>query len=188
MSSIGYLSARIAATAVVLLVAAACGGSGASSDSAQGALEANAAPPAGTLVQTESVEGLGTVLVDSHGMTLYTTTAERDGSVACTGTCTDMWVPLAAHGKSIPRSVAGVQGRFSVVTRPDDTAQAALDGRPLYTFSQDQAPGEATGNDVEDDFQGTHFRWSAVTADGGTPQSSDRGGSGEDEGGGGFSY
>jgi hypothetical protein len=41
-----------------------------------------------------------------------------------------------------------------------------LDGRPLYTFTEDPGAGEVTGNDVTDSFDGMKFTWHALTPGG----------------------
>jgi hypothetical protein len=52
-----------------------------------------------------------------------------------------------------------------VTKRPDGTSQVTVSGRPLYTFAEDSA-GTAHGNGVADDFDGHHFTWHVVMADG----------------------
>lgn len=165
----------------MLLAGSACAG-GPSSTSSE---DAPAAATNGDLVTSEKVDGIGTVLADADGMTLYTTDAEDGGTIKCVQACADFWIPLAPDGESVPKAVDGVAGTFSVVERPDQTKQVALDGRPLYTFSEDRTPGSVRGNGFEDDFDGTHFVWTAATADGSTP---DTGGSGESDGSGEMDY
>jgi predicted lipoprotein with Yx(FWY)xxD motif len=75
----------------------------------------------------------------------------------------------------VPSGVDGVDGEFGVIARPDGSDQLTLDGRPLYTFADDSGPGSFVGDGFEDDFQGTHFVWHAVTTDGSTSDS-DQGG------------
>jgi predicted lipoprotein with Yx(FWY)xxD motif len=110
--------------------------------------------------------GIGTILVDSRGMALYTPDQEADGSVHCVGACLSYWIPLAP-GTSTPSSPAGGP-TLSVITRPDGTKQVTTGGRPLYTFSLDSA-GKVTGDGMSDDFGGQHFTWHAVRSDGTTP-------------------
>jgi hypothetical protein len=49
-------------------------------------------------------------------------------------------------------------GSLTTVKRPDGSGQLAYKGMPLYTFTGDQAPGEAKGQGIKD--VGT---WNAVT-------------------------
>ncbi len=143
------------------LVLAACGSSSSSSGSSSQA----AATPASTtsasggqgaaIVKTASNARLGaTVLVDAQGMTLYALSGERAGKFICTSTaCTQVWHPLSAPAGTPSGSV----GSLGTVKRPDGTVQVTFRGMPLYTFAQDQAPGEVKGQDIKD--VGT---WTAV--------------------------
>jgi predicted lipoprotein with Yx(FWY)xxD motif len=85
-------------------------------------------------------------------MTLYSLSAEHGGKFICTSTCTQVWHPLSAAGGT-PSGVASL----STVTRPDGSQQVAYKGMPLYTFAQDQRPGDTKGQGFKD--VGT---WSAV--------------------------
>jgi hypothetical protein len=44
--------------------------------------------------------------------------------------------------------------------------QVTYNGKPLYTFRLDQAPGDAHGANFQDSFSGTTFTWRAVDASG----------------------
>jgi predicted lipoprotein with Yx(FWY)xxD motif len=59
-----------------------------------------------------------------------------------------------------------VSGKLAQVKRPDGTMQVTFDGKPLYRFTEDSAPGQVTGNNFKDDFDGTQFTWHAVTTGG----------------------
>ena len=67
--------------------------------------------------------------------------------------------------------------------RPDGSRQVTVDGKLLYTFTQDSA-GEAKGNGFADDFDGRHFTWNAVLEGGKLASKSDSG----DSSGGGYGY
>ena len=144
-------------------------------------------------MKTASNSKLGaTILVDSSGMTLYALTGESSGKFICTAkSCLAVWHPLAVSAGATPSGVSSL----GVVKRPDGTEQVAYNGRPLYTFTPDTRPGEASGQGLKD--VGT---WSAVTVSGepstesgATPASTEMGGSGEEKqsssgGGGGYAY
>jgi predicted lipoprotein with Yx(FWY)xxD motif len=148
-----------AALAATLLLAA-CGGGGSSDSTTTGAT---------TTVAVKQVDGIGRVLVDANGKALYTSDVEADGKVRCTGACTSFWEPLTL-GSGTPTAAAGA-GALDVVKRPDGTKQVAVDGKPLYTFTED-GPDTVEGNGFADDFNGRHFTWSAVLAGGGTADGS----------------
>jgi len=40
-------------------------------------------------------------------------------------------------------------GKLGMITRPGGVRQVTLNGYPLYTYSGDKAPGQATGNGIE---------------------------------------
>ena len=83
------------------------------------------------------------ILVDQHGMTLYTFSKDAVGTSNCVGKCADLWPPLL-----VP-SGATASGKFSVITRTDGMKQWAYAGMPLYLFSKDTAPGQQNGNGVK---------------------------------------
>jgi predicted lipoprotein with Yx(FWY)xxD motif len=109
---------------------------------------ASATPtPSPSAVRTGSVPGIGTVLIDSQGRTLYYFLAERGGRVACTGQCAAIWLPVPAPA-SPTTSDAGLPGNVGVVVRPDGRAQLTYATWPLYTFVNDTQAGEALGQGV----------------------------------------
>jgi predicted lipoprotein with Yx(FWY)xxD motif len=144
-----------AAAVAATLALAACGGN---SNSNQMPGAATTSDPVGI----QNVNGVGRVLVDSSGMALYTPNQEAHGKIACMGSCTSIWQPVAPAGK--PTAAAGA-GTVGVVRRPDGTRQVTLDGMPLYSFVQD-SPGHITGDGFQDKFGGTSFTWHVVLAGG----------------------
>jgi len=141
-----------AALAAVVLAGCDSGGSGRVSGSNEGA----------HTVGVRQVDGVGKVLVDATGRTLYASDQEATGQVLCTADCVQFWVPLSTGGT--PTAAAGIS-TLGVVTRPDGTTQVTIANRPLYTFTQD-SPGQAKGNGLSDSFGNQQFTWHAVTADG----------------------
>lgn len=177
------LTARRAGVIPVLaaagILAAGCASSG-SSTSNGGGSGSGSGTTSGSAVTTGSVSGVGTVLVNSSGMTIYTT-QKKSLALSCTGSCTSFWFPVTG---SIPSS-SSLPGKFTTVKRSDGTSQLAYNGMPLYTFKLDTSAGMAKGQMYTDHFGGTAFTWVAVTATGtagGTgnpaPSPSSTGGSG----------
>jgi predicted lipoprotein with Yx(FWY)xxD motif len=178
----------IAAVALVAIGLAACGGSNNSSDNGSAAADTTAGG-SGT-VATKSISGVGTVLVDSQGMALYTNNQDSGMNIACTGSCTADWLPLMAPTSGQPTSSdQGVQAKLGVV-KSKGGSQVTFDGKPLYSFVQD-SPGQVTGNGFTDDFGGTSFTWTVAgtgqvsSSTNGTSTSS---GSSSGGGGGGYGY
>jgi predicted lipoprotein with Yx(FWY)xxD motif len=157
------------------LVLAACGGSSSSSTTSSAAKHT---------VSVASIDGVGKVLVDSHGMPLYSSNLDAKGAPACTGACASVWRPLTI-ASGTPSAGAGA-GKVGVVMRSDGMRQVTVAGKPLYTFVKD-SPGKATGNGVSDAFSGRHFSWTAIRAGGGSaPASSSTGSSSGRSGYGGY--
>jgi predicted lipoprotein with Yx(FWY)xxD motif len=154
------------AAAVVAIAAYSAGGN----DNSSG----DAAPAAGAAtVSSREIDGEGAVLVDSAGRALYASDQEKAaGKVLCTDGCTSFWMPLTvAKGSPTEHSVSGELG---VMRRPDGARQVTLDGKLLYSFTQD-SPGKVTGDGFEDAFGGRTFTWHVVRADGNTSSSGSSG-------------
>ena len=87
------------------------------------------------------------VLVDSNGMTLYDFHKDKGGESSCYGACAQAWPPLLTEGE--PQVGDGASAsKLGTTKRNDGTLQVTYAGHPLYTFVQDQKPGEANGNDI----------------------------------------
>jgi predicted lipoprotein with Yx(FWY)xxD motif len=112
--------------------------------------EAAAAEPEGeaTPVALGEAAGVGKVLVDSEGMTLYYFQKDQKGSgkSKCEGACAEAWPPLTTEGE--PEAMSGVKAAMlGTIKRSDGTTQVTYAGWPLYTFVEDQKPGEDNGTD-----------------------------------------
>jgi predicted lipoprotein with Yx(FWY)xxD motif len=147
--------AALAAAAIVL---AGCGsGSGSNSSSA--------ARQTGTVtVSAKSIGGAGQVLVDSSGRALYVNDQEKGGMVLCKGGCVSIWMPLTVHGA--PKA-GSLTGKLGVLARSNGVKQVTFNGKPLYTFAEDQ-PGKVNGDGARDAFGGQQFSWHVVHANGST--------------------
>lgn len=144
----------------------------------------------GPSLKVAKVAGVGTVLVDSGGQTLYAFSKDHKGKSQCDGSCAKAWPPLVvAHkpvaGKGIDKSLLGM------IRRAGHKLQVTYGHWPLYTFSGDTGPGEAHGQGL------TAFggKWSTIGTDGSAFTSSTGSGhstttttSGGGGGGGGYGY
>ncbi len=163
----------LAVIALTALLLAACGRSSGSTSSGGGSPS-----PSGTAlsVQTDSVSGIGTVLANGAGLTLYHNTKETGTKIVCTGGCASFWPPVLVTG-SLPQDTGMIKGTFGTIMRPDGTTQLTINGMPLYTYSGDSASGQATG-------QGIQGVWFAVSASGTSTSGAGSGGSSGSGGGG----
>lgn len=98
-----------------------------------------------------SVSGLGKVLVDGQGFTLYLFEPDaQTGHSKCSGPCAAEWTPLAVPDGKSPIAGSGIAAsKLSTTTRPDGTKQITYNGWPLYTWAEDLAPGQATGEGLD---------------------------------------
>jgi predicted lipoprotein with Yx(FWY)xxD motif len=114
--------------------------------------DTRAAAPGPPVVRAARVPRYGTVLVDRRGYTLYYqpgSTAGGVGTFVCTGACTRTFKPLLlpagllrpTAGPGVPKPLSSV----GVVVRPGGALQVAYEGRPLYSYVGDKAPGQANG-------------------------------------------
>jgi predicted lipoprotein with Yx(FWY)xxD motif len=151
----GRLAAAFVATTMLL---AGCGGADEPGTATAGASDAT--------VSVGEDATIGAILVDSTGRTLYTAEQEADGTIVCEAGCLDLWLPLTVSEGEAPTAAEGVDGELATVDRDDGTTQVTLEGVPLYTFSLDRSPGDVTGDDVTDDFDGVAFTWHVATPSG----------------------
>jgi predicted lipoprotein with Yx(FWY)xxD motif len=133
------------AAVLAALVIAGCGGGGSSSS---GSGTSGGTATGGGTIGTAEIEGLGTVLVDSQGMTVYDFTVDNGTMSNCYGGCEAAWPPVTTTGK--PTAGEGAMASaLGTTKRKDGTLQVTYEGHPLYTFSGDEGPGEANGNEAE---------------------------------------
>lgn len=119
---------------------------------------AAAAAAAGTDLSTAE-SSLGTIVVDGKGMSAYYFLKDTKGSgtSACSGECAAAW-PAITTDNATP-TVTGVTGEVGTITGTDGKLQITIDGRPIYTFAQDTAPGDVNG-------QGLNSVWYVIAPDG----------------------
>ena len=111
-------------------------------------------------IASSDVSGVGTVLVNHAGFTLYHLETETAGKIVCTGSCVGVWPPvLLPAGVMAAHAGTGLPGTLGTIHRPDGGTQVTYNGFPLYTYSGDTAAGQANG-------QGIQGVWFAVTAAG----------------------
>jgi predicted lipoprotein with Yx(FWY)xxD motif len=133
------------------LAVAACGGGGAATAAQSPAPSKTASTPATTPTQPAIVRvasgGLGRILVNSQGRTLYLFKGDVGTKSACSGACASAWPPLLGTGN--PTAGTGVAAsKLGTTTRSDGTKQVTYNGHPLYLFIKDHKPGQTNGQGV----------------------------------------
>jgi predicted lipoprotein with Yx(FWY)xxD motif len=141
--SITFL-ASTAALPLIALTAAACSSGG-------GGASASPTPAKTTTGQPATVgvanTGLGQILVDAQGRTLYLFQKDSGTTSACTGACATAWPPLRATGQ--PTAGSGANASLLGTTqRSDGGPQVTYSGHPVYTFTGDQKAGDTNGQGV----------------------------------------
>ncbi len=102
-------------------------------------------------VSVGSVAGLGHVLVDGDGHTLYMYAPDHHGRPTCYAMCAAQWPPLLLpHGVQHPIAGAGIDAALlGTVARKGGTTQVTYDGWPLYLYAVDIRPGQASGQGID---------------------------------------
>lgn len=103
---------------------------------------------AGTTVAVGST-GVGEVLVDGEGRTLYLFEPDEQGASTCYDDCASNWPPLLAEGGAQAGEGAD-EALLGTSERRDGTTQVTYNDWPLYHFAGDEAAGDANGQGLND--------------------------------------
>jgi predicted lipoprotein with Yx(FWY)xxD motif len=166
---------------------AACGSSssGTAAGSPSSGTPAGATSPVSATISAKSVPGVGTVLVNGQGQTLYMLTSEKGGKITCTQAngCTQAWPEtLLTNGATTAKAGSGVEtSLLGTVKDASGNLEVTYNHWPLYTFSGDSGPGVAKGQALTS-FGGT---WYVLNGSGNPVTSSS---SGTASSGGGYGY
>jgi predicted lipoprotein with Yx(FWY)xxD motif len=137
------ISSLAAAAAIPLaaLAVAGCGGGGGDATAAPAPPKTAGGEPATVGVAST---GLGKVLVDSNGRTIYLFKKDSGTKSACSGACATEWPPVRASGKPTVGGGA-TPSLVSTTKRSDGKPQVTYNGHPLYLFEGDHNPGDTSG-------------------------------------------
>jgi predicted lipoprotein with Yx(FWY)xxD motif len=138
---------------VALLFVAACGSS--SKSTTTNTTTTNAYAPASTpsapastsaAVSTATVPGLGAVLVNGQGHTLYIFAPDNAKRVTCVSSCALVWPPLKLAAGATPTASGEAKlALVSSVPNPEGGRVVTYAGWPLYTYVADSGAGTAKG-------------------------------------------
>jgi predicted lipoprotein with Yx(FWY)xxD motif len=133
--------------ALACLAVSACGSASAEATSKTGKTAKNGQTVA---IAARAVPGVGTVLVTSAGYALYVFAPDNHRAVTCTGACAGTWPPLMLPAGAGLAAGPGVrQSLLGSVPDPAGGRVVSYDGWPLYGYSGDVQPGQATGQDID---------------------------------------
>jgi predicted lipoprotein with Yx(FWY)xxD motif len=159
MRALHRLLLTLVSLGMVVLIAGCGGGSGGGLYGASGGnTPGTTTTSAGPLVKTASATVGGaseTILTNAQGMTLYYFDPDTASTIACTGSCAQLWPPLLEGDNSSLQAPAGVTGTISVLNGTNGK-QVEYNGHPLYTYTGDSAPGQANGD-------GYNGKWHVAT-------------------------
>src|SRR5450755_3428487 len=125
------------------VAAAGCGSSSSSSSSAStpaATTTTSATKPAKAVatkltISAATVPGLGVILVNAEGRTLYTFAPDKKSKVTCTSSCASVWPPVTLTAGAAP--VAAKQIKASLLSsdaNPSGGKVVTYAGWPLYTY------------------------------------------------------
>ena len=152
-SHFARIGVSAAAGIAALALTAACSSS--SSPSASGSAPTSATAPssagapssaASVGVMTTAAPGLGTILVDSTGRTIYRYDKDSNNPPTsnCSGGCAQAWPPVPAT-----TNVTGVDSSLvGSITGSNGAKQLTIAGWPMYYYASDTAAGQTTGQGV----------------------------------------
>jgi predicted lipoprotein with Yx(FWY)xxD motif len=134
---------RLLAAVLLAVLGLVVAGGGSAASSAQHSTSSVA-------VKTRKIAGLGVVLVNARGRTLYTFNPDQRHHVTCTGSCAQYWPPLKWKGSG--KLKAGGAARTKLLgldKNPSGGRVVTYNKWPLYTYLGDGAAGQANGQDTK---------------------------------------
>lgn len=112
--------------------------------------EADGADGAAATVQVREHAEYGEMLVGPDEMTLYMFIPDGEAAdeSTCYGDCAAAWPPLTVDDE--PVGGDSVTAELTTIERETGEMQVVANDWPLYYFAQDEGPGDATGQGVND--------------------------------------
>jgi predicted lipoprotein with Yx(FWY)xxD motif len=147
---------RVVPAWVIALSLTACGGSSSSSSSSATATapaaatstsaSSSSAASSAVKITSATLPGLGTVLVNAQGRTLYIFAPDNNSKVTCVAACAAVWPPAVLPAGAKPVA-AGQVKQSQLGSAPDPAGGRVITyaGWPLYTYVTDTGSGEAHG-------------------------------------------
>jgi len=105
------------------------------------------ASPQATVVTTRDT-GLGRILVDAQGRTLYLFAKDTGPGSMCDGSCAAYWPPVPVTGAPSASGAASAAS-LGVTTGSGGSQQLSYAGHPLYYFIGDSKAGQTRGEGID---------------------------------------
>jgi predicted lipoprotein with Yx(FWY)xxD motif len=101
-------------------------------------------------ISTRKVPGLGRILVDAKGRTLYMFVPDKHKRVTCVKVCAAVWPPVkATKGEKIV-GTHGVKAKLLGSDKNPSGGRVVTYAKwPLYLYVADKKPGQATGQALD---------------------------------------
>ena len=148
----------------VAALLAGCGGGSTASAPTTSSPGSGAKPS--TSFSTAKVSGVGTVVVDGRGRTVYILTADGKTNAPCTDAsgCTKLWPDLPLpDGVASAKAGMGINASLlSTKKLSDGETYPTYHGWLMYEYTADSGPGQSNGQGIKS-FGGT---WYALMASG----------------------
>jgi predicted lipoprotein with Yx(FWY)xxD motif len=112
-----------------------------------------------------TVSGLGSVLVDANGRTVYELSSASVKNLPCTASsgCSSVWTPLPLPtGANGAMATGGAKSSLLSTISAGGSTYPTYNGWVLYEFTGDTGPGQAAGQGISS-FGGT---WHVINASG----------------------
>lgn len=149
-----------------LLLAAGCSSSGTKSATSGTTSPSSSSSTPSTMFSTATASGLGSVVVDGRGHTVYVLTADGHTNVPCDDAsgCTKAWPDLALPaGVTSAKAGSGVDAsKLGSMKLADGETYPTYNGWLMYEFAHDSGPAQGAGEGLRS-FGGT---WYALTSSG----------------------
>ncbi|MCU1440426.1 MAG: hypothetical protein JWP85_1423 [Rhodoglobus sp.] len=139
------LMLTLAGSALAIVALAGCSSPTTPPAGDSGSTSAPSDAPATGVDATTATSSLGEIVVDGQGMTAYYYDKDiaDSGSSACMDACAALW-PAIESSSETPK-IEGITGEVATITGVDGGNQITINGRPIYTYAQDAAPGDVNG-------------------------------------------
>ena len=145
MRAMTKAAACTAIVGAIAVVATGCGGSSTSTTASTSTTSSTSTSSSPLTISTAQVAGLGTVLVNSQGRTLYMFAPDHQNKVTCVGPCAAVWPPVLLAAPSAAGTGGVKSSLLGSDPNPSGGQVVTYNKWPLYTFAGDTSAGAATG-------------------------------------------
>ena len=130
------------------------------------------------ILNSANIPSYAGVLESTSSRSIYVLSAEKGGTLHCTGGCASIWPPLLVTSTTTSISLGnGVKGTIGFVAR-GAKKQVTFNSYPVYTYTGDNGANQSNGEGIVADGGTWTLASAAATTAGGTPVPPAAGGGG----------